>query len=175
MGFKNSGRNELFLCVAMCFHLYSYHLDQLDRDFCIAEIEKAISCLKRQKSGGVDLLIPEIFIESNTILSPILCRLFNFMYNNAVYPDSWTRGIIVPVPKKGNINDINNYRGITLTSIFSKIFSILLDNRLRKWSEENNLLSDLQYGFRKNRSTIDCVFVLNSIINKLIIAEKRKL
>ena len=124
---------------------------------------------------GVDLLIPEIFIESNTILSPILCRLFNFMYNNAVYPDSWTRGIIVPVPKKGNINDINNYRGITLTSIFSKIFSILLDNRLRKWSEENNLLSDLQYGFRKNRSTIDCVFVLNSIINKLIIAEKRKL
>ena len=131
-------------------------IDQLDRDFCIAEIEKAISCLKRQKSGGVDLLIPEIFIESNTILSPILCRLFNFMYNNAVYPDSWTRGIIVPVPKKGIINDINNCRGITLTSIFSKIFSILLDNRLRNWSEENNLLSDLQYGFRKNRSTIDC-------------------
>ena len=64
---------------------------------------------------------------------------------------------------------------ITLTSIFSKIFSILPDNRLRKWSEENNLLSDLQYGFRKNRSIIDCVFVLNSIINKPIIAEKRKL
>ena len=38
----------------------------------------------------------------------------------------------------------------------------------------NNLLSELLYGFRKNRSTIDCVFVLNSIINKLIIAEKRK-
>ena len=61
-----------------------------------------------------------------------------------IYPDSWTRGIIVPVPKKGNINDINKYRGITLTSIFSKIFSILLNNRLRKWSQENNVLSDLQ-------------------------------
>ena len=116
--------------------------------------------MKRQKSGGVDLLIPEIFIESNTTLSPILYRLSNFMYNNAIYPDSWTRGIIEPVPKKGNINGINNNRGITLTSIFfsSKIFSILLDNRLRKWSEENNLLSDLQYEFR-NRSTIDNAFL----------------
>ena len=78
-------------------------IDQLDQDFCIAEIEKAISCLKRQKRGGVDLLISEIFIESNTILSLILYRRFNFVYNNAIYPASWIRGIIVPVPKKGNI------------------------------------------------------------------------
>lgn len=42
-------------------------IDQLDRDFCIAEVEKAICCLKRQRSCGVDLLISEIFIESNTI------------------------------------------------------------------------------------------------------------
>ena len=47
-----------------------------------------------------------------------------FMFEKGIYPDSWTRGIIVPVPKKGNLNDANNYRGITLTSIFSKIFSI---------------------------------------------------
>ena len=88
------------------------------------------------------------------------------MFDNSVYPESWTKGIIVPVPKKGNLNDANNYRGITLTSIFSKIFSILLDNRLRKWAEENDLLPECQFGFRKQKSTVDCIYILHSIINK---------
>jgi hypothetical protein len=97
------------------------------------------------------------------------------MYANYVYPRNWTEGIIVPVPKKGNLNDVNNYRGITLTSIFSKIFSFLLDTRLRKWSEDVNLLTDCQYGFRSKKSTVDCIFVLSSIINKVIHNDKRKL
>lgn len=105
-------------------------IEQLDCPFSVQEIEQAICCLKRGKSGGEDLLIPEIFIESKSLLSPVLCRLFNFMFEKAIYPESWTRWIIVPVPKKGNPNDVNNYRGITLTSVFSKIFSLLLDNRL---------------------------------------------
>ena len=54
------------------------------------------------------------------------------MFLNCIFPENWTKGIIVPVPIKGDPNDTNNYRGITLTSIFSKIFSHLLDNRLRK-------------------------------------------
>jgi len=59
--------------------------------------------------------------------------------------------------------------------ICSKIFSILLDNRLRLWSESNNLLSDFQFGFRKSKSTVDCIFVFSSIIDKVINHEKKKL
>jgi len=138
-------------------------------------VDQAIGSLKRGKSGGFDKLIPEIFIECKNTLSPILCKLFNYMYDNSIYPDSWTKGIIVPVPKKGDLNDVNNYRGITLTSIFSKIFSIMLDNRLRKWAENNNKLTDFQFGFRKEKSTVDCVFILQSIINKIIKCDKKKL
>ena len=39
------------------------------------------------------------------------------MYSNCIYPENWTKGIIVPIAKKGNINDVNNYRGITLSII----------------------------------------------------------
>ena len=46
---------------------------------------------------------------------------------------------------------------------------------MRKWAEQNNLLSDFQFGFRRGRSTIDCIFVLNSIINKVIKHDKKKL
>ena len=147
----------------------------LDNDFTQEEVTSAINSLKKGKSAGFDNLLPEMFIECKTFMSPILCNLFNFIYTNSLYPVSWTKGIIVPVPKKGDLSDANNYRGITLTSIFSKIFSIMLDNRLRKWAESNDIIHDCQYGFRQKRSTVDLVFILSSIVNKVIKQERRKL
>ena len=151
------------------------NVEELDCDFTIEEVKRAISALKRGKSCGIDNLILEAFIESSEIIAPILCTLFNYMYLNNVYPSEWAKGVIVPVPNKGDPNNVNNYRGITLTSIFSQIFSILLDNRLRVWSESNNLLSDFQFGFRKSKSTVDCIFVVSSIIDKVINHEKKRL
>ena len=77
------------------------------------------------------------------------------MFSRCIYPVSWTKGI--PLTKKGNLNNVNNYRGIKMISIFA-IFLIVLDNRLRKWAE-NNLLTDVQFGFHKGKSTIDCIFL----------------
>ena len=107
----------------------------------------------------------------------MLCKLFNYIFDNNLYPEIWKKGIIVSVPKKGNLNDVNNYRGITLTIIFSKIFSMLIDTRLRTWANDNNVLHDNQYGFVKGKSTVGCIFVLFvlTIINKIVKNEKRKL
>ena len=121
-----------------------------------------------------DDLLPETFIECKELLSPLLCRLFNHVCSKCIYPISWRKGVIVPVPKKGDLSDVNNYRGITLTSIFSKVFSILLDNRLRKWAENNDVIHDCQFGFRKQRSTVDCIFILTCIIEKVNNREKKK-
>ena len=57
-----------------------------------------------------------------------------------------------------------NYRGISLLSYISKLYSALLDKRLTNYLEENELLSDEQNGFRSGRSREDLVFTLNSII-----------
>ena len=104
----------------------------------------------------------------------MICKLFNYILCNNLYPDSWTKGILVPVPKKGDLSDVNNYRGITLTSIFSKIHSHILDERLRTWAENNNIIDDCQFGFRKNKSTVDCIYILQAIITKQL-SSKRKL
>ena len=66
---------------------------------------KAINSLKRGKSPGVDDLIPEIFLECKYVLDPVLRQLFNYIYNTGIYPDSWTKGLLVPVPKKGDLNN----------------------------------------------------------------------
>ena len=137
------------------------------------EARNCISKLKRNKSAGIDLLIPEIFIVSKVIISPLLCKLFNYMYDNCLYPDSWSRGIIVPVSKKGDMRNVNNYRSITLTSIFSKIFSHILDARLRSYVEDNNYLNASQYGFKENKSTTDCIFRLKSITDSTVNAGKK--
>ena len=69
--------------------------------------------------------------------------------------------------------NVNNYRGITLTNIFSKIFSHILDDRLRSYVEDNNYLNASQYGFRENKSTTDCIFILKSIIDGTVNAGKK--
>ena len=63
---------------------------------------------------------------------------------------------------------MNNYRGITLVSCFSKIFTGILNNRINNWIQENKILSDAQFGFRKERSTVDAIFILNAVISKII-------
>ena len=80
---------------------------------------------------------------------------------------------MVPLFKKNDPNDVNNYREIILVSYFSKIFIGVLNNRLKKWTESNDVLSDWQVGFRKGRSTTDAIFVLNSIIQKVLKEEGR--
>ncbi|MEW8546880.1 MAG: reverse transcriptase family protein, partial [Candidatus Thiodiazotropha sp.] len=145
----------------------------LDSPITREEVLKAFAKLKRNKSPGLDLLPPELFIDSVDLLCDPICKLFNHIFSKNCYPLSWTKGVIVPVPKKGDLTDVNNYRGITLTSIFSKLYSHILDNRLRSWSEDNNIINDNQFGFREGKSTVDCIYILQAIVNKMLNNKKK--
>ena len=76
--------------------------------------------------------------------------------------------------KKGDKCDPSNYRDITLVNVTSKIFSLLMRNGLNNWSEKNNVFTDCQFGFRDGRSTTDAIFLLHSVIQK-VLAKKSKL
>lgn len=77
-------------------------------------------------------------------------------------------GYIIPIFKGGDPKEAKNYRGITLNNILAKVYSQILLNRLTVWSEKYEQLSDFQFGFQKGKSTVDCVFILHSIISKVI-------
>ena len=55
-----------------------------------------------------------------------------------------------------------------LISAFAKLFSLVLRNRLNSWCEDNDKLSELQFGFRDGRSTSDCIFILHSLIQRVL-------
>ena len=103
----------------------------MDKPITVFEIETVIRSLKRNKAAAGDQLLNEYFIESADILSGHLVDLFNAILNSGFFPSQWSEGIIVPLFKKNDPNDVNNYRGITLVSCFSKIFTGILNNRLK--------------------------------------------
>jgi hypothetical protein len=77
-------------------------------------------------------------------------------------PDQWEEPIIVPVHKKGDKTDCNNYRGIALLSISNKILSNILLSSLVPYIDE--VIGDHQCGFRHNRSTTDQIFCVHQIL-----------
>ena len=102
-----------------------------------------------------------------------LHRLFNVIFEKGYFPSKWTEGFIVPLHKKGDVNQVENYRGITLLSTFGKLFSRILNNRLTEWAEEYHIYVEAQAGFRKHMGTIDNIFVLHGVINHLLNENKK--
>ena len=96
-----------------------------------------------------------------------MLNLFNECYQKELIPSIWKHGIINPIPKSSTSDprDPLNYWGITLTPACYKLYCNILNTRLTKWENDNNVLLDNQNGFRKERNTIDPVSSLTTLID----------
>jgi hypothetical protein len=83
------------------------------------------------------------------------------------------KSAIVPLFKKGPADDPGNYSGISLVSHIGKLFTSTINTRLMKWSKDNSVLTDAQFGFRPGYGTHDAIFALHSIILKSLRQSKR--
>ncbi|XP_053380261.1 uncharacterized protein LOC128548803 [Mercenaria mercenaria] len=146
---------------------------ELDSVITMEEVRQAIKSLKRGKAGGNDGMINEYFIETGDIIGSHLRDLFNIVLSSGHFPSAWMEGLIIPVFKKGDDSNVQNYRGITLVSSISKMFTSILNKRMSDWSRENNIISDSQFGFKKGLSTTDAIFCLHSVISHMLNNGKR--
>lgn len=142
--------------------------NELDAPITEEEIRKAVFKQKNNNASGPDELSAEIIKASYVVISPYLVSIFNNLFNNSKYPDSWSLGYIVPIFKGGDKSTATNYRGITLNNILAKIYSQTLLNRLDIWSEKYEKVSRCQFGHQKGKSTTDCIFILHSILAKVL-------
>lgn len=147
--------------------------EEINSEITMQEVLAAIKQLKSGRSSGPDLLLNEFFVHGERVLAPILLSLFNKCFSISYFPEVWSDGYIVPLHKKGSINNYENYRGITLLSTLGKLFTRVLNNRLKDWAENYNVYIEAQAGFRTHMGTVDNIFVLHGLITHMINSGKK--
>ena len=117
------------------------------------EVLSALNKLKPRKAAGPDTIIGEILKNAKEEIAPFFVKLFNHLFDNGIYPRNWTESIILPLHKKGDVNDPGNYRGISLSDISSKIYGSIINKRIQSWVDEHNITGEIRGGPHKSCNT----------------------
>ena len=138
------------------------------------EVLNCIKKLKNNKACGLDNIANEFLRNATVNMLGVFVKLFNLVLITGKVPKDWVIGVIHPIFKnKGSSADPNNYRGITILSCFGKLFTSILNERLKTYIETLGLLGMEQAGFRNNFSTLDHLFTLYGLIDILLHKKKR--
>jgi hypothetical protein len=129
----------------------------LFRKVSFIEVRDIYSKLKISNTKDIYGLSTYIVKNIKNILIPPLTKLINHCIEEKVFPECLKKAVAVPIYKKGDENDVNNYRPISLLPIFSKILERLLYNQMIEFLERNKILTPVQFGFRKGFSTATAV------------------
>jgi hypothetical protein len=128
------------------------------------EISKITDNLKNCATGWDNL--PSSVIKCNkNVFSPLLAHVINLSLCQGIFPKELKLGNIIPILKSGKINEVTNYRPISLLTTLSKIYERVFCNRLLSFLNKNKILYDLQFGFRDSHSTY---LAMLSLMEKII-------
>ena len=130
---------------------------------CNDEISQIISKLKNGKSSDIPISVIKK-IKRNIVLT--LCKLYNKCLVLGKFPEMLKIGRITPIYKKGAKNDINNYRPVSTLPLFGKIFEKIIYARMYDYLTNRNILSESQFGFRKQHSTSHAIHHSDHTIRK---------
>ncbi|PNF17023.1 hypothetical protein B7P43_G02754 [Cryptotermes secundus] len=97
-----------------------------------------------------------------------LTFIFNLSLSSGIFPDQMKIAKVRPIFKKGQKQNITNYRPISILSVFSKILETLMYNRVVNFLNKFKLISNAQNGFRKNKSTFTAIQTFIGQIQKTL-------
>uniref|UniRef100_A0A914DXK2 Reverse transcriptase domain-containing protein n=1 Tax=Acrobeloides nanus TaxID=290746 RepID=A0A914DXK2_9BILA len=109
-----------------------------------------------RKAPGPDGITMPILKMLKEQMANSIALLINRCILDGEFPNGWKEAVVVPIPKKDNSSDPNDYRPISLLPIVSKIAEAYFFTCL--YPVINESLSECQFGFRKMRSTTDALF-----------------
>ena len=102
-----------------------------------------------------------------------LVNTLNDIWLTGNFPPSWRQSHIVSIPKAGkDSSDPSNYRPIALTSCVCKVMERMVNNRLVWYLERNKVITPMQSGFRKGRSTTDQLVRLETFVREAFIQKQ---
>jgi len=112
-----------------------------------------INKLPNKKSCGTDNISNKLLKKIKHFISGPLTLIVNQCLTTGIFPDNFKVSKIIPIYKKDDRKLLTNYRPISLLPTMSKIIERIMHGQLYNYFNDNNLIAEQQYGFRKNHST----------------------
>ena len=128
--------------------------------------------MKTNKARGPNSIPTKILKLFKKEFSKPLSDIINLSFNQGVFPNLLKITNVIPIHKKGDKLDCNNYRPISLLSNISKIFEKCMHTRLTNFLQINKLLFSHQFGFRNGYSTNHALTSLTEMIRKALYEDK---
>ena len=128
------------------------------------ELEAALAKMKRRKAGGKTGILPELVLFGGAVLWDRLLELMQAMWREGEVVTDWKNAEVVPIPKKGDLQRCDNWRGISLLDVVGKVFARIIQERLQVIAER--VLPESQSGFRRGRGCCDMIFVARQLLEK---------
>jgi hypothetical protein len=122
------------------------------------ELITTAQSLKSKLSQGHDLISSKLTQLSIASVAMPLSHIFNLSFIYGVVPDFMKLAKVIPIFKSSNVRAFSNYRPISILPAFSKLLEKLVCKRLTSFIDNNNILNEKQFGFRKKHSTIDSFY-----------------
>lgn len=119
----------------------------------VFEVLKICSTLNPSKSSGCDDISPRVVKSCINFFVEPLTYIFNQSLCHGIIPDKLKISKVIPIFKKGDRNEMTNYRPIAVIPIFAKLLEKLIHKRLYSFLQLHNILIKDQFGFRKQHST----------------------
>eukprot|EP00959_Pyramimonas_sp_CCMP1952_P450914 9440787-Pyramimonas_sp.AAC.1 len=148
------------------------HAETLGRPPRDAEIDRAIRGLRDSAPGDDEVTIGMIKAAGAPVVSEV-CRLVRLFWDTPhehwveVLGQEPLRAVVILLFKnKGSRSDLDNYRGICLLSMLSRIVAKLAATRVSQWAEASGLHVREQWGNRKYRSTRDAVLIMRILFEE---------
>lgn len=133
-------------------------------DFSENAVHSALNFFKAGKAAGPDEIAAELVHHESELSCQLLSLLFSVCHKFAVVPSVWCRANVALIyKKKGDIDNVANYRPISLTCMLRRLYERLLLNYLRPVTEQ--FLMPSQGGFRPGRGTLQQCYALHEIMN----------
>ena len=128
------------------------------------EIKWTLKSLKNNKATGIDNIAAEVLKADIDTTASEMEKLFKEVWDTEEVPDEWKQGLIVKLPKKGDLTVCGNWRGLTLMSVPAKCLGKSMIHRIR--DDVDKQLRREQAGFRPKHGTEEQIFILRNIIEQ---------
>ena len=132
------------------------------------DVLATLQALDVNSAHGADNLHPFLLRSCASGLTYPLYLLFSQSLSECRLPSLWKQSIVVPIYKKGSRYDALNYRPISLTSVSCKCLERIIACQLTAYLEDNNILTEHQFGFRSGRSTLDQLLLVYDDVSKCL-------